>query len=66
MLGEYRVNKGYTLEKLAEKCNISWRNLHRIENGKINETRFGTIKKLVKALELSDKEILALVKSNDN
>ena len=45
MLKEYRLKKGYSLEKLAELCNISWRNLHRIENGKINEAKFETIKK---------------------
>lgn len=33
-LKEHRIKQGYTLEQLAEKCNISWRNLQRIENGR--------------------------------
>ena len=40
MIKEYRLEKGYTLEKLAEMCNISWRNLHRIENNP-NVARLG-------------------------
>ena len=39
MLREYRIKRGYTLEKLAEVCDISWRNLQRIENGKIKTYR---------------------------
>ena len=44
MLKEYRLKKNYTLETLAEKCEISWRNLQRIENGKINKAKFETIR----------------------
>lgn len=62
MLKEYRLKKGFTLEKLAELCNISWRNLHRIENGKINDAKFETIKKIIKILELTDDEIIKLIK----
>lgn len=62
MLKDYRIKKGYSLEKLAELCNISWRNLHRIENGKINEAKFETIKKIINALEISDADIIKIVK----
>lgn len=62
MLKEYRLKKGYSLEKLAELCNISWRNLHRIENRKINEAKFETIKKIISALEMSDTDIIKIVK----
>lgn len=62
MLKEYRVKKGLTLEKLAELCNISWRNLHRIENGKINDAKFGTIKKIFSVLDLTNEEILKIIK----
>lgn len=62
MLKEYRLKRGYTLEKLAELSNISWRNLHRIENGKINDAKFETIKKLVNILEIKDSDIIKLLK----
>ena len=62
MLIEYRLKKGYTLEQLAELCEISWRNLYRIENGKLNQAKFETIKKIIKILEISDNDILKLIK----
>jgi len=62
MLKEYRLKKGYSLEKTAELCEISWRNLQRIENGKYNVAKFETIKKLIEILEINDKDILKLVK----
>ncbi len=62
MLKEYRLKKGYTLEQLAELCEISWRNLYRIENGKLNQAKFETIKKIIKILEISDNDILKLIK----
>lgn len=62
MIKEQRIKKGYTLEKLAELCSISWRNLHRIENGKINEAKFGTIKKIINILELNEEEIIKIIK----
>jgi DNA-binding Xre family transcriptional regulator len=65
MLREFRIKKGYTIEALAEKCNISWRNLQRIENGKLNTAKFETVKKLIKALEMTDEDILKLIKDND-
>ena len=62
MLKEYRIKRGYSLEKLAELCNISWRNLQRIENGKDNVTKFETIKKIIKILNIEDKDILNYIK----
>ena len=62
MLKEYRLKKGYTLEQLAELCQISWRNLYRIENGKLNQAKFETIKKIIKILEINDNDILKLIK----
>lgn len=62
MLKEYRLKKGYTLEQLAELCEISWRNLYRIENGKLNQAKFETIKKIIKILEINDNDILKLIK----
>ena len=62
MLKEYRLKKGYTLEQLAELCEISWSNLYRIENGKLNQAKFETIKKIIKILEINDNDILKLIK----
>ena len=62
MLKEYRIKKGYTLESLAEKCEISWRNLHRIENGQYKYARFETIQKIIAILELADEDILRFIK----
>lgn len=64
MIKEYRIKRGYTLEKLAELCNISWRNLQRIENGKINVAKFETIKKIINILNIEDKDILKIIKEN--
>lgn len=63
MIREYRLKKGYTLEELAEKCDISWRNLQRIENGKYNVAKFETIKKILLVLELSDKDLVNFMKN---
>ncbi len=65
MLKEYRIKRGYSLEKLAELCEISWRNLQRIENGKANVAKFETIKKLIKILQMEDQDILKLIKNNE-
>ncbi len=62
MFKEYRKNKGLTLEQVAEACNISWRNLFRIENGSYKNAKFDTIIKLIKVLDISDKDILKLIK----
>ncbi len=62
MLKEYRIKRGYTLEQLAEMCDISWRNLHRIENGQYKYAKFETIQKLIMILGLTEKDILAFIK----
>lgn len=64
MIKEYRIKREYTLEKLAELCDISWRNLQRIENGKIKEAKFSTIAKLITILNISDKDIKELIKES--
>ena len=65
MLKEYRKKRNYSLEQLAELCEISWRNLQRIENDKIDNAKFGTIKKLIKELKITDKDILKLIKEGN-
>lgn len=63
MLKEYRVKRGFTLEKLAEECDISWKNLQRIENGKYFKAKFEIIQKIIMVLEISDKDIIRFIKS---
>ena len=65
MLKEYRIKRGYSLEKLAELCDISWRNLQRIENGKDNTAKLETIKKIIKELNIEDKDIIKYIKKED-
>lgn len=63
MLKEYRLKCGYTLEQLAELCDISWRNLFRIENGNYRYAKFETIAKLLIILKVSDNDILKFIKN---
>lgn len=63
MLKEYRIKRGYTLEELAELCDISWRNLFRIENGNYRYAKFETIAKLLVVLNVSDNDILKFIKN---
>ena len=62
MLKEYRLKRNLTVEELAEACNISWRNLFRIENGNYPCAKFETIAKLLTVLEVSDKDIIKFIK----
>ena len=62
MIKEYRIKRGYTLEKLAERCNISWRNLQRIENGAYKTAKFETVQKIIIELNISDKDIIKIIK----
>ena len=61
MLKEYRIKNGYTLEELAELCDISWRNLVRIENGNYRYAKFETIAKLLIKLKVTDSDILKFI-----
>ena len=62
MLKDYRKKRNYSLEELAEMCDISWRNLQRIENGSWEKAKFSTIKKIINVLKISDKDILRFMK----
>lgn len=61
MFKKYRVQKGYTQEQLAELLDISPRHLQRIENVEIIPT-LDMFRKLVKILNISDKDILEYIK----
>ncbi len=61
MFKEYREKMGYTQESLAEKIGISWRQLQRIEKSE-EETTVRTLKKIIKELKISDKDLLEYLK----
>ncbi|MBR6033445.1 MAG: helix-turn-helix transcriptional regulator [Clostridia bacterium] len=57
MIRENRLKNKLTQEELAEKVDISWRQLQRIEKNE-EETRVKTLKKLVKVLNIPNEEVL--------
>lgn len=61
MIKENRIKKNYTQEELAEIINISPRQLQRIEKNEDN-TKIDTLKKLIKILQIPDKEILEYIR----
>ena len=61
MIRENRLKKNLTQEELAEKVDISWRQLQRIEKNE-SETRVQTLKKLVNALDISNEEIIEYIR----
>ncbi len=61
MIKENRIKKGYTQEQLAEIINISPRQLQRIEKNE-DKTKIETIRKIIKVLQIEDKEIITYLK----
>lgn len=61
MIRKYRHISKLTQEELAEEIGISWRHLQRLEKNEEN-TRVLTFKKIVKALNIPDDEILKFIK----
>ncbi len=61
MIKENRIKKNYTQEELAEIINISPRQMQRIEKNE-NKTKIETLKKIIKVLQIPDKEILEYIK----
>ncbi len=62
MIKKYRVEKGYTQEQLAEIINISTRQLQRIEENE-EKTKISTLKKIIKVLQIQDKDIIKFLKN---
>ena len=60
MIKEYRLLNKLTQEQLAEKIDISWRHLQRLEQNEENTT-VKTLKKIVKVLNIPDDEILKYI-----
>ncbi len=65
MIKDYRIKNGFSQEELAEKIDISWRHLQRLEHNE-SKTTVKTLKKLIKVLKVSDEDILKYLKTNDN
>ncbi len=61
MIKQYRLIKKLSQEELAEEIGISWRQLQRLEHNE-ESTRISTFKKLVKALNIPDQEIIEFIK----
>lgn len=61
MIKENRIKRNYTQEELAEIIEITPRQLQRIEKNE-NKTRIETLKKIIKVLQISDKEIIEYMK----
>ena len=58
---EYREKKKLTQEKLAEMVDISVRQMQRIEAREC-ETKIETLRKLIKILNIEDKDVILLIK----
>ena len=56
-LKQLRTAKGWTLEALANECDLELSQIHRIEQGKINPT-LSTIQAIAKGFNLSIAELL--------
>ena len=61
MIKEYRLKNKLSQEELAEEIGISNRHLQRLEHNE-EKTRLSTFKKIVKALDISDNEIIDFIK----
>ncbi len=63
MIKKYRLLKHLTQEQLAEQLDISWRHLQRLESDE-EKTTVKTLKKIVKVLDIPDKDILEYIKKS--
>lgn len=61
MIRENRIKNDLTQEELAEKLDISWRHMQRLEYNEENTT-VKTLKKIIKVLNIPDEEILEYLK----
>ena len=58
---EYRNKLGLTQEELADKLEITWRQMQRIEKEK-SKSSLTTLKKLVLILNISDEDLAKYIK----
>ena len=64
MIKEYRKKRGFTQEGLAEKLNISTRQLQRIEKDE-TKTTIETLRKIRKILAISDEDMVKIFYENE-
>ncbi len=62
MIKQFRKKMNLSQEEFAEEIGISVRHLQRLEKNDEN-TRLSTFKKIVKALDIPDDEIIKFIKS---
>ena len=62
MIKQFRKTMNLSQEEFAEEIGISVRHLQRLEKNDEN-TRLSTFKKIVKALDIPDDEIIKFIKS---
>lgn len=61
MLKNYRKKNNLSQEELAEEIGISSRHLQRLERNE-EKTRLSTFKKIVKALNIPDEEVIKFIR----
>ncbi|WP_418603547.1 helix-turn-helix domain-containing protein [Hwangdonia sp.] len=64
-LNRIRVSKNLSFRKLAQRCDIDYSNLNKIEKGKINIS-LSTILELAKGLDIHPKELFDFEIDEDN
>ena len=62
MIKEYRKKRGLTQEELAEKVNLSTRQLQRIEKNE-HQTSIDTLLNIINTLNIPDEEIIKTFKN---
>lgn len=61
MIREYRLKNKLTQEELAERLDISWRHLQRLEYNEENTT-VKTLKKIIRVLNIPNEDIINYLK----
>ncbi len=61
IIKKYRIQHGYSQEKLAEIMDLSPRQIQRIENG-YSDTSLKTLRLFIKILKISDEDIIKIIK----
>lgn len=64
MIKENRIKMGLTQEELAEKLEISTRQLQRIEKNE-GATRISTLKRIISILKIPDDDIVNFLKNKN-
>lgn len=65
MIRKYRKKCNLTQEQLAEKVDISWRHLQRLENEE-DKTTIRTLRKIIDVLDIPDEEVLDYIRKKSS